>query len=158
MLAGNKIQFCEFVEKFKNQLCDIAIWNKTNSQPAMAHRVMNSQFEFIFIFSKDNQSRAVGTKEFRGTVSNVFTCPPVHNNEFSSIHAATFSVDFVSYFLTTFSNDGEAVLDLFGGTGTTLIASEQLNRKCYMMEIDPHYCDVIIARWEKLTGKTATKL
>lgn len=37
----------------------------------------------------------------------------------------------------------------------TLIAAEQLGRKCFMMELDPHYCDVIIARWEKLTGKTA---
>ena len=50
---------------------------------------------------------------------------------------------------------GDKVLDLFGGSGTTLIASEQLGRKCFMMELDPHYCDVIIARWEKLTGKTA---
>jgi DNA modification methylase len=51
-----------------------------------------------------------------------------------------------------------SVLDLFGGTGTTLIASEQLNRKCYMMELDPHYCDVIIARWEKLTGNKAERI
>ena len=51
-----------------------------------------------------------------------------------------------------------SVLDLFGGSGSTLIAAEQLGRKCYMMELDPHYCDVIIARWEKLTGKKAVKL
>ena len=50
---------------------------------------------------------------------------------------------------------GDKVLDLFGGSGTTIIAAEQLGRKCFMMELDPHYCDVIIARWEKLTGKTA---
>lgn len=49
------------------------------------------------------------------------------------------------------------VLDVFGGSGTTLIACEQLDRKCYMMELDPHYCDVIIARWEKLTGNKAIK-
>jgi DNA modification methylase len=45
--------------------------------------------------------------------------------------------------------------DLFGGSGSTLIACEQLNRKCYMMELDPHYIDVIIARWEKFTGQKA---
>ena len=50
------------------------------------------------------------------------------------------------------------VLDIFGGSGSTLIACEQLNRKCLMMELDPHYCDVIIARWEKLTGKQAVKI
>jgi DNA modification methylase len=53
---------------------------------------------------------------------------------------------------------GDNVADFFGGSGTTLIACEQLNRKCFMMEFDPHYCDVIIARWEKLTGKTAQKI
>ena len=50
------------------------------------------------------------------------------------------------------------VLDLFGGSGSTLIACEQLNRNCYMMELDPHYIDVIIQRWENFTGKKAIKL
>ena len=52
----------------------------------------------------------------------------------------------------------EKVLDLFGGSGSTLIACEQLNRKCYMMEYDPRYVDVIIDRWEKLTGQKAKKI
>lgn len=55
------------------------------------------------------------------------------------------------------SRQKDKVLDTFGGSGTTLIACEQLDRKCYMMELDPHYCDVIIARWEKLTGNKAIK-
>ncbi len=50
------------------------------------------------------------------------------------------------------------VVDLFGGSGSTLIVCEQLNRKCYMMELDPKYCDVIIKRWETLTGKKAVLL
>ena len=56
------------------------------------------------------------------------------------------------------SRIGEKVLDLFGGSGTTLITCEQLNRKCYMMEYDPHYIDVIIQRWENFTGKKAELL
>jgi DNA modification methylase len=52
----------------------------------------------------------------------------------------------------------DIVLDLFGGSGSTLIACEQLHRKARLMELDPHYCDVIIARWEKLTGQKAIKL
>jgi DNA modification methylase len=56
------------------------------------------------------------------------------------------------------SREGEIVLDVFGGSGSTMMACEQLDRKCYMMELDPHYCDVIIARWEKLTGKKAEKI
>lgn len=50
------------------------------------------------------------------------------------------------------------VVDLFGGSGSTLIACEQLNRKCFMMELDEHYCDVIIQRWENLTGNKAILL
>ena len=57
--------------------------------------------------------------------------------------------------IKTSSRIGESILDVFGGSGSTLIAAEQLNRRCYMMELDPHYCDVIISRWEKLTGKEA---
>ena len=51
-----------------------------------------------------------------------------------------------------------SIIDCFGGTGTTMIAAEQLDRKCYMLELDPHYCDIILARWEKLTGNKAIKL
>lgn len=53
---------------------------------------------------------------------------------------------------------GDVVLDLFGGSGSTLIACEQLNRKCCMVELDPHYCDVIIKRWEDITGGKAVLL
>jgi DNA modification methylase len=53
------------------------------------------------------------------------------------------------------SKAGDIVLDLFGGSGSTLIACEQLNRTCYMMEIDPKYCDVIIKRWENFSGQKA---
>ena len=52
----------------------------------------------------------------------------------------------------------DVVLDLFGGSGTTLIACEEMERQCRMMEFDPIYCQVIINRWEALTGKTAEKV
>ena len=53
---------------------------------------------------------------------------------------------------------GDTVLDLFGGSGTTLIACEQSKRTCFMMELDPKYCDVIIQRWEQFTGQKAVLL
>ena len=56
------------------------------------------------------------------------------------------------------SRENENVLDVFGGSGSTLIACEQLNRNCYMMELDPYYCQVIINRWEQYTGMKATKI
>jgi DNA modification methylase len=56
------------------------------------------------------------------------------------------------------SKRGDTVLDLFGGSGSTLVACEQLHRACYMMELDPVYCDVIVERWEQLTGATAVTI
>jgi len=52
---------------------------------------------------------------------------------------------------------GENVLDLFGGSGSTLIAAEQTGRKAFLMELDPPYCDVIVERWENFTGKKAQR-
>lgn len=56
------------------------------------------------------------------------------------------------------TKSGDIVLDAFGGSGSTLIACEQSNRICRMIELDPHYCDVIIQRWENLTGEKAILL
>jgi len=53
------------------------------------------------------------------------------------------------------SKRGEVICDLFGGSGSTLIAAEQTQRKCLMMELDTEYCQTIIDRWEKLTGLRA---
>lgn len=60
-----------------------------------------------------------------------------------------------SWFLNRYSNENDKILDLFGGSGSTLIACEQLERNCYMMELDPKYVDVIIKRWEQFTGQEA---
>jgi DNA modification methylase len=56
------------------------------------------------------------------------------------------------------SQPGENVLDLFAGSGSTLIAAEQTGRNAFLMELDPHYCDVIVARWLKYTGKAGERL
>jgi site-specific DNA-methyltransferase (adenine-specific) len=61
----------------------------------------------------------------------------------------------VILFALDYLTSSNSVLDLFGGSGSTLIACEQTDRTCFMMELDPKYVDVIIARWEKLTGQTA---
>jgi DNA modification methylase len=53
------------------------------------------------------------------------------------------------------SKRDENVLDLFGGSGSTLIAAERLNRHAFLMEIDPAYCDVIVSRWQEFTGEKA---
>jgi DNA modification methylase len=79
-------------------------------------------------------------------------------NDERTDHATPKPIELCSRAIKSSSRINERVLDLFGGSGSTLIACEQLNRKCYMMELDEHYCDVIIDRWQKLTGKTAVKI
>ena len=74
------------------------------------------------------------------------------------LHPTMKPVELVANAIKDGSEEGMIVLDAFGGSGTTIIAAEQLNRKCRMMELDPHYVDVIIARWENLTGKKAVLL
>lgn len=70
-------------------------------------------------------------------------------------HATPKPIALCSRAIKSSSRENETVLDIFGGSGSTLIACEQLNRNCFMMEIDEHYCDVIIQRWENLTGEKA---
>ena len=73
----------------------------------------------------------------------------------NDLHPTMKPIKLLSRLIKNSSRVDECVLDLFGGSGSTLIACEQLSRTCYMMELDPKYCDGIIKRWENLTGKKA---
>lgn len=76
----------------------------------------------------------------------------------NDMHPTMKPVKLIARQIKNSSKQKENVLDLFGGSGSTLMACEQLNRKCYMMELDPKYCDVIVKRWETFTGKKAVKI
>ena len=70
-------------------------------------------------------------------------------------HPTMKPIDLLVYLIKNSSKENDIILDLFGGSGSTLIAAEQIQRTCYTMELDPKYCDVIIKRWENLTGQKA---
>lgn len=74
----------------------------------------------------------------------------------NSEHPTMKPIPLIAYQIENSSKEGDLVLDMFGGSGSTLIACEKLGRKCVTMELDPHYCDVIISRWEEMTGQRAT--
>jgi DNA modification methylase len=149
-LAGNKIALIEYLYQYKDNFIDVAIWDKGHGAPAMAENVMTSAWEYMFfISSKDKASRAIPNANFRGTVPNIYRGKPNRNNEFSSVHAATFPIDLPEWALQ-FTKEGNIILDQFCGTGTTMVASHQLKRKCYGMELDPKYCQVIVDRMRKL--------
>lgn len=73
-----------------------------------------------------------------------------------SLHPAMFPVEFPKTYIDACTNPREVVYEPFAGSGSTLIACEQTGRKCFSMELDPAYCDIILKRWEDFTGKQAT--
>ena len=90
--------------------------------------------------------------------SNVWQISREIKREEQGNHPTPKPIELICKALKNSSKSGDIILDVFGGSGSTLIACEQLDRNCYMMELDPHYVDVIINRWETFTGKKAVKL
>jgi DNA modification methylase len=157
-LAGNKIALIDYLYKYKNNFIDVAIWDKGHGAPAMAENVMTSSWEYMFfISSKEKATRAIPNAGFRGTVPNIYRGKPQRNNEFSNVHAATFPIDLPEWALK-FTKQNDIVLDQFIGTGSTMVAAHQLNRKCYGMELDPKYCQVIIDRMLNLDPTLEVKI
>ena len=154
MLADNKSDLIKWVALNAATFCDLIVWDKIKSIPQMQPNVLNNEFEFVFIFG--NKTRTIPYANFHGNKSNMIRLG-VRHNEYSDIHRAVFPVGLPSA-LMDITQKAKSYFDPFGGTGTTLIACEQLNRKCYMMELDPQYCGVIINRWEKLTGNKAERI
>lgn len=133
------------------QLKHMLIWNKNNH--VLGRCDYNYKHEpIIYGWKKKGTHIFYGGGKFKTTVWDI--PKPLK----SDLHPTMKPVELVANCILDCTKEGDSVIDVFGGSGTTLIAAEQLNRRCYMMELDPHYCDVIIARWEKLTGKEATKL
>jgi len=127
------------------------IWVKNNAQfVSSAH--YHGKHEPCFYAHKKGKSCAwYGGK-------NKVTVWDVDRSNKNEYHPTQKPVQLAVNAVSNSSIKDNIVLDLFGGSGSTLIACEQTNRKCYMMEIDPHYCQVIIDRWEKFTGNKAIKL
>ena len=90
--------------------------------------------------------------------SNEKTVWEINKEKKCDLHPTMKPIEVVARAIRNSSAEKNSVLDVCGGSGSTLIACEQLDRKCYMMELDEHYCDVIIQRWENLTGKQANKV
>ena len=156
-LAGNKHELIEWLANNKANFVDIITWDKGQSQPAMAEGVLNSRFEWICIFNRENNSRHIPLSSWRGTMNNVYNAPSQRANEFSKVHAATFPVHLPSYIISELMNKCAGVIDCFMGTGTTMVAAHQLGRVSYGTELDPKYCQVIVDRMLKLDPSLTIK-
>lgn len=153
MLADNKRDLIRFVSEHGDRLADIVMWDKQKAPPQMQKNILNNEYEFIFVFGKDGCPRTIEHGAFHGNMSNIIRIP-VGINDYADVHRAVFPVALPAEILAMNSN-AKSVMDLFGGTGTTMIAAEQIGVSCYMMELMPKYVDLIIARWEQFTGKKA---
>jgi len=133
---------------------NMIVWDKGHGALGQAYR---SQHELIMFGVCANvgisiTATAAVSKDRQISDVNVWQCS---REPKQGMHAALKPQDLIKRALNNSSAKGEVVLDLFGGSGSTLIACEDLARKCRMMEMEPKYCDVIIKRWEDFTGKKA---
>ena len=114
-------------------------------------KMFGSNFELCW--SKAKHKRAIARVLWKG----IFGLNDRSEDSRSRLHPTQKPIKLCAWFLNKFSKKNNLIVDVFGGAGSTLISCEQLNRKCFMMEIDPVYCQVIIDRWEKFTQKKAKK-
>jgi DNA modification methylase len=147
MLADNKRHMVAWLAERAGDLCDVIVWEKANPPPQMQANVLSNAFEFCFVFG-GNASRSIPFADFHGTLSNVIRIDQRRKNDQSDKHRAVFPIELPTWFIQTLCKKSRSIVDPFCGTGTTLIAAEQLGRKCYGMEISPLYCQVIVDRYK----------
>lgn len=120
------------------------VWHKTNGWQA-------NHYEEIYCFHNDNKRHEQLVFSKNNVGGNM-------NRKELGNHPTPKPIGLLCDIINKLNIKGNIILDLFGGSGSTLIACEQTDRICYMMELDTHYSSVIIDRWETLTGKKAVKI
>jgi len=149
--GGDLLLLLQAVRDSGFALKHVLVWNKNNH--VLGRCDYNYKHEPIVYGWKQK-----GTHKFYGAgkmKTSVWDVPKPQRND---LHPTMKPIELIANALLNSTKEGDAVLDTFGGSGSTLIACEQLNRRCYMCELSPHYCDVILQRWENLTGKKAIRI
>ena len=142
------------------ELKNLVVWNKTNGGMGAFYR---SKHELIFVFKNGDapHTNTFGLGETGRYRMNVWDYAGISSigaarSEELAMHPTVKPVALIADALRDCSKRGQIVLDGFGGSGSTLIAAEKTGRKARVIEYDPLYCDTIIRRWERYTGKRAT--
>ena len=140
--------FLDYIEQRGKELNAVIVWDK--KQPGLGYMAYRRQCEFILF---------VKGKPFKKGDTTDFDLWSISRDDATTyVHGTQKPVGVSARAIKNSSKQDDNVLDFFGGSGSTLIACEQLDRNCYMMELDPHYVDVIIDRWESFTGEKAVLL
>lgn len=173
-ISYNKNSRWEFIEilwrivkETGMKFLELIVWDKGHGMPIVAKDMLTRQYEDMLLMAdEETQAREIemyylGTSEEKAVfnkkkgkgISNYWKIG-THNTQLKN-HKACNPVELSARAIRLCSDRGDIVADCFGGSGTTLISAEQLGRKCYTMELDPLYVDVIIERWENFTGRKA---
>jgi DNA modification methylase len=156
LLSNNMLDILNWIGKNTQFVKDILIWNKKNCPPNIVKGAFNTKFEFIFCFDLNHDGGRNFPCSWQGKYANVIDLESNLNNQETDLHRAGFPVSFPSWIIEKM-DFSKSILDLFCGTGTTMVAAHQLKRKCYGMELDPKYCQVIVDRMKKLDPSLVIK-
>jgi len=140
-----------WVEKKLKKDPRMIIWYKNNMSISRSH--FHRRYETIMYFWYEQTKRRGDNSDY---IQDVWFFKNRVVSKYS--HPTQKPVALIQKAIEINSDKNDIVLDLFGGSGSTLIACENTNRRCYMMELDPKYVEIIIKRWENLTGNQAKKL
>lgn len=138
-------QYWQSLESLKLKVRALIIWYKNNHN--LSDSNYKSKYEPMFYGWVDSTS-------FKGSKGE-FDVWEIDRTKKNDLHPTMKPVKLVERAIKNSSNIGDTVLDLFGGSGTTLVCCEQLKRKARIVELEPSYCDVIVKRWEDLTNNKA---
>lgn len=141
-LTGNKRALFRLIGEFADQLKEIIIWDKVNAEPAIGERILNSRFEVLLVFSRDESiTRQFSTGTWgRGELQNVWQIK--RGKKVAGSHGAVFPEELVEKVLLNFTKKGDVVLDPFMGTGTSGVVAKRLYRRYVGIELLPHYAEV----------------
>ena len=154
----SKNGIAKYLEIFKNLNYDILCWCKTNPIPFTSGSFL-PDVEYLMYFSRKGRIWNNSLKP-TSTYRKYYVTQKLQGriDGGGDLHPTMKPLQIITDKIKINSTENGAVLDIFGGSGSTLIACEQTGRSCYMMELSPAYVDVIIDRWEKFTGQKAVKL
>jgi DNA modification methylase len=138
-------QYLDWAKNFNGW--DLLVMAKNNPIPAKGMKYLSDLEYIVFVREKGAYFNDQLEYDFYRKFSQI----SVKGNEFG--HPTEKQIKVIEPYLKISSDNNSNVLDLFGGSGSTLIACEKTKRKCFMMELDPKYVDVILGRWAKFTGK-----
>lgn len=130
-------------------LSNMIIWDKGGGGIGDLKKTFFTDYEIILCANNGHEIK----KKRVGSVWDISK-----DNATDYKHPTQKPIGLSAYAIEHTTDKGNIVLDVFGGSGSTLLACEQLSRRCYMVELDEHYCDVILQRWEDFTGKEAKKI